>query len=102
MRATSTDFKSWTKDVLWQLNGTDYGYSAEDFRDPQVFKTDDGLYRMVIATKPKNGGDPVYAEFTSTDMKNWDHAGSFPMIWDRMLECPDIFKMGDYWYLVYS
>ena len=24
------------------------------------------------------------------------------MIWDRMLECPDIFKMGDYWYLVYS
>ena len=57
---------------------------------------------MVIATKPKNGGDPVYAEFTSTDMKNWDHAGRFPMIWDRMLECPDIFKMGDYWYLVYS
>jgi beta-fructofuranosidase len=24
------------------------------------------------------------------------------MIWDRMLECPDIFKMGNYWYLVYS
>jgi beta-fructofuranosidase len=24
------------------------------------------------------------------------------MIWDRMLECPDIFKMGDYWYIVFS
>jgi beta-fructofuranosidase len=24
------------------------------------------------------------------------------MIWDRMLECPDIFKMGNYWYLIYS
>jgi beta-fructofuranosidase len=24
------------------------------------------------------------------------------MIWDRMCECPDIFKMGNYWYFVYS
>lgn len=24
------------------------------------------------------------------------------MHWDRFYECPDIFKMGDWWYLVYS
>lgn len=24
------------------------------------------------------------------------------MMWDRFYECPDIFKMGDWWYLVYS
>ena len=102
MRATSPDFKTWTKDDLWQLNGPDFGYSSVDFRDPQVFVAEDGLYHMVIATKPSYGGDPVYAEFTSSDMKTWQHAGRFPMIWDRMLECPDIFKMGNYWYLVYS
>ena len=102
MRATSTDFKTWTKDDLWQINGPDYGYSGEDFRDPQVFKAEDNLYHMVIVTKPATGGDPVFAEFTSADMKSWEHAGRFPMIWDRVLECPDIFKMGDYWYLVYS
>jgi beta-fructofuranosidase len=28
--------------------------------------------------------------------------GRIRMIWDRMLECPDIFKMGNYWYMVYS
>ena len=102
MRATSTDFKTWTKDELWALNGPDYGYSANDFRDPQIFMADDGLYRMVISTYPKNGGDPQFAEFKSSDLKNWEHVGPFKMIWDRMLECPDIFKMGNYWYLVYS
>ena len=102
MRATSTDFKTWTKDELWALNGPDFGYSGNDFRDPQIFVADDGLYHMVIATYPIGGGDPCFAEFKSGDLKSWEHVGHFKMIWDRMLECPDIFKMGDYWYLVYS
>ena len=102
MRATSPDFKTWTKDELWTLNGPDFGYSGNDFRDPQVFVADDNLYHMVIATYPNGGGDPCFAEFKSTDLKNWEHVGRFKMIWDRMLECPDIFKMGDWWYLVYS
>ena len=102
LRATSDDFVTWEKDLAWSLKGTDYDYSANDFRDPQVFTTEDGIYHMVISTYPSWGGDPVFAEFTSTDMKNWQHVGRFKMIWDRMLECPDIFKMGDYWYLVYS
>ena len=96
MRATSPDFKTWTKDNVWALKGTDYGYDANDFRDPQIFVADDGLYHMVIASKLK------FAEFKSSDMKTWEHVGSFPMIWDRMCECPDIFKMGDWWYIVYS
>ena len=96
MRATSKDFKTWTKDDLWQLKGDDYGYSTKDFRDPQVFKVDDGSWRMVISSNLK------FAEFKSTDLKTWEHVGSFNMVWDRMCECPDVFKMGDYWYLVYS
>ena len=96
MRATSPDFKTWTKDNTWMLKGADYGFSAVDFRDPQVFKAEDGLWHMVIVSNLK------FAEFTSADLKTWEHAGQFPMIWDRMCECPDIFKMGDYWYLVYS
>lgn len=96
MRATSPDFKTWTRDHVWELKGDDYGFSSIDFRDPQIFKTDDGLYHMVIASKNK------FADFTSTDLKNWTPAGGFNMVWDRMCECPDIFKMGDYWYIVYS
>lgn len=102
LRATSSDFKTWTKDNLWELNGPQNGYSGQDFRDPQIFKADDGLYHMVIATYPQAGGDPKFAEYKSKDMRSWEHIGSIPMIWDRFLECPDIFKMGNYWYLVYS
>lgn len=102
MRATSTDFKTWTKDDLWTLNGPDFGYSGNDFRDPQIFVADDNLFHMVISTYPVNGGDPVFAEFKSSDLKSWEHVGRIRMIWDRMLECPDIFKMGNYWYMVYS
>lgn len=96
MRATSSDFKTWNRDNTWSLRGIDYGYSANDFRDPQVFKADDGLWHMVISSNLR------FAEFKSSDLRTWEHVGQFPMIWDRMLECPDIFKMGNYWYLVYS
>ncbi len=102
MRATSHDFKTWTRDNLWQLNGPEYGYNGFDFRDPQIFKGDDGKFHMVIATRPQAGGDGVFAEFVSADMKNWESAGDFPMLWNRFCECPDVFKMGDWWYLVYS
>ena len=97
MRATSPDFKTWTRDNLWQLHGSDYGYSGWDFRDPQIFVADDGLYHMVISTKPSYGGDPKFADFKSADMKNWEHVGQFNMVWERMCECPDVFKMGDWW-----
>ena len=103
MRATSPDFKTWTRDNLWQLHGPDYGYNGTDFRDPQIFKADDGLYRMIIATKPEAGGNNGwFAEFKSEDLKNWENVGHFNMVWDRFCECPDIFKMGNWWYLVYS
>lgn len=98
MRATSPDFKTWTRDNSWTLRGKDYGFSSVDFRDPQIFE-DGGVYNMVITTRR---GDPKFAHFTSTDMKDWTFAGEFNAVWDRMCECPDIFKMGDYWYCIYS
>lgn len=97
MRATSPDFKTWTKDLAFTIKGADYGYSTVDFRDPQIFKDDNGKWRMIIASKLK------FAEFSSDNLKDWKHEGEFStMIWDRMLECPDVFKMGDWWYMVYS
>lgn len=98
LRATSPDYKQWTKDLEWAINGADYGYSVSDFRDPQIFRDDDGLYHMVIASC----GSLQLADFTSSNLKDWTHAGLFSnMLWDRVFECPDIFKMGNYWYLTY-
>ncbi|MBQ9339967.1 MAG: DUF4975 domain-containing protein [Paludibacteraceae bacterium] len=101
MYATSPDFKTWTKNRLFRLRGINYAYSSSDFRDPCVWFGEDNLWHMVVSTK--TGGKGQLAEFTSSDLKTWEHKGVFmSMMWDRFYECPDIFKMGDWWYLVYS
>ena len=66
MVATSSDCRNWTKDKVFLLKGDDYGYSKSDFRDPFVFKGEDNLYHMVVATKQGTKG--VLAEFTSADL----------------------------------
>lgn len=101
MVATSSDFVTWTKDRNFYLKGDTNGYSKNDFRDPFVFEGEDGKFHMLVSTTKDGKG--VLAEYTSSDMKNWNHAGVFmPMHWDRFYECPDVFKMGDWWYLIYS
>ena len=75
MVATSPDFKTWTKDRTFFLKGDDYGYSKKDFRDPFVFKGDDGVYHMIVA-KTKSGKGSL-AEFVSPDLKQWTSAGVF-------------------------
>lgn len=99
--AVSSDFKTWTKSRTFLLRGRDYGYSSNDFRDPCIFRTDDGIYHMLVSTTANGKG--VLAEFTSANLTDWTHQGVFmTMMWDRFYECPDVFQMGDWWYLVYS
>ncbi len=99
--ATSPDFRTWTKNTAFVLRGNDYGYSSVDFRDPCVFRDEAGQYHLLVSTKQGNKG--VLAEFTSVDLRHWTHAGVFmSMMWDRFYECPDVFRMGEWWYLVYS
>lgn len=100
MLATSKDFVNWQKE-RWFLISPQGQYSVDDFRDPCVFKGDDELYHMVVSTKKDGKGS--LAEYVSSDLRNWESKGVFmTMMWDRFYECPDIFKMGDWWYLVYS
>ena len=100
MLATSKDFRSWEKNRELLISGGDR-YSSTDFRDPYVFKGDDNLFHMLVSTRENGKG--VIAEYTSTNLIDWTSAGVFmTMMWDRFYECPDLFKMGDWWYLVYS
>lgn len=100
MLATSKDFKTWTKSRTFMLTGGTE-YSNMNFRDPIVFRTDDGKFHMLVATH--RNGKGVLAEYLSDNLTDWTSAGVFmTMMWDRFYECPDVFKMGDWWYLVYS
>lgn len=98
--ATSSDFKTWTKDRSLIVSGGDK-YSNVDFRDPFVFRGDDNRFHMLVSTRLNGKG--VLAEYTSDNLRDWTDEGVFmTMMWDRFYECPDLFKMGDWWYLVYS
>ena len=102
MHATSTDREHWTKlpeDTFFSPEN----YSKDDFRDPEVFWVDDDqCYWLLIAARENTSGG-VVAKYTSTDLKNWEFEGPFyaPMA-QYMLECPELFKIGDTWYLTYS
>lgn len=101
LKASSTDGKSWKKDRSFRLQAP-AGYNQDEFRDPYVFYDDEAkLYRMVIAAI--KDGKSVLAQFTSADLTTWQEAEPFfHNKWGRFYECPDVFRMGNYCYLVYS
>ena len=102
LHATSRDAITWEKhfgEVLYAPEG----YSNNDFRDPQVLWSDyDDCYWLLVATREEaNGG--IVAKFTSDDLTHWTFKGPlYAPHKQYMLECPDLFKMGDHYYLFYS
>lgn len=101
MHATSKDREKWTK-IPEDTFFAPEGYSGDDFRDPEVFWVDeDQCYWMLIAAR--TGDEGVVARYTSKDLAHWDFKGPFyePHA-QYMLECPDLFKMGDKYYMTYS
>lgn len=102
MHAVSEDNQNWTKIPEDTFYAPD-GYSGDDFRDPFVFwNEDDGCYWLLIAARDDSLGG-IVARFTSTDLSKWTLAE--PLYAPKaqyMLECPDLFRMGDWYYLFYS
>ena len=102
MHAVSTDRTNWEKQPEDTFFSPD-NYSKDDFRDPEVFwMEEDQCYWLLIAARENTLGG-VVAKYTSPDLKNWTFEGPFfaPQA-QYMLECPDLFRMGDTWYLTYS
>ncbi|MDF2609505.1 MAG: glycoside hydrolase family protein [Lachnospiraceae bacterium] len=102
MHAVSTDNINWTK-IPEDTFLAPAGYEIHDFRDPFVFyNEEEERYWLLIAAR-KNDLGGVVAKFTSKDLKTWEVQE--PLYAPEsyfMLECPDLFKLGDYWYLVFS
>ncbi|GAB3878766.1 GH32 C-terminal domain-containing protein [Terrabacter terrigena] len=106
-RASSGDgMATWVRDQEWKLPAPQ-GHVPGDWRDPFVLRDPrDGRWRMLVAGRRDDAPERrsgVIAQLTSTDLDTWTHAEPF---WapERylMMECPDVFAWGDWWYLVYS
>ena len=82
-------------------------YEEFDWRDPYVFwNEDDGCYYMLLASRMAGRGalrGGCIALCKSYDLMNWTYEKPFydPKMYITM-ECPELFKMGNYWYLVFS
>jgi beta-fructofuranosidase len=102
MHATSTNREDWVKDEDVLFFAPE-GYSKDDFRDPEVFWVDeDQCYWLLIAANENTKGG-VVLKYTSQDLKNWELIGPiFAPMNLYMCECPDLFQIGDNWYLTYS
>ena len=102
MHAVSADAENWTK-VPEDTFFSPENYSKDDFRDPEVFwSEEDQCWWMLIAAREDTQGG-VVARYTSADLKNWTFEGPLYAPHEQyMLECPDLFKMGDKYYLTYS
>lgn len=106
LRAVSDDLRTWRKDPDFALAAPP-GYEPHDWRDPFVFWNEDaGEYHMLLAARRDVGPSRargVIALVASRDLRNWEVRQPFYAP-DRYYthECPDLFRIGDWWYLVYS
>lgn len=102
MHAVSDDNVNWIKIPEDTFYAADH-YSGDDFRDPFVFwNEEEQCYWLLIAAREENLGG-VVARYTSTDLSKWTLCEPlYAPGRQYMLECPDLFKMGDHYYLFYS
>lgn len=107
MHATGEgDLTSWTKHPEHTF-GAGEGYETADWRDPFVFFDEPGgMWRMLITARHTEGPERrrgVIAQYESSDLVAWERTAPF---WDPRRhvahECPEVFALGEWWYLVYS
>jgi len=108
MHATSDDLLHWKK----LPNDTFYApldhYEPNDWRDPFVFWNGDSHeYWMLLAARLKDGSPSrrrgCTALCVSIDLRSWEVKEPFysPNLYYTH-ECPDLFRMGNWWYLIFS
>lgn len=106
--AKSKDLLHWEKDPTFVMEAPEW-LEMHDYRDPYVYYDDvHREYRMLITGRlktdaPENSKGMTLL-LTSQDLYHWDlHREAFyaPQAYYAH-ECPDLFKMGDWWYLVFS
>lgn len=107
MHAVSDDLYTWRKVPQDTFYAPADRYEPHDWRDPFVFWDDEaGEFCMLLAARLKAGPSRrrgCTALCSSTDLARWHVCEP---LWTPALyythECPDVFRMGDWWYLVFS
>jgi len=107
MHAVSDDLFEWKKIPEDTFYSPPDRFEPHDWRDPFVFWNESaGEFWMLIAARLKEGPSRrrgCTCLCTSKDLKSWDVQEPFyaPDMYFTH-ECPDLFQIGDWWYLIFS
>ena len=107
MHAVSDDLYAWKKVPADTFFAPGERFEPHDWRDPFVFfNSEAGEYWMVMAARAKEGPSRrrgCTGLCTSRDLVHWEVRSPFyaPDLYFTH-ECPDVFRMGEWWYLVFS
>lgn len=107
MHAVSDDMVNWTKIPEHTFFSPKDKFEEDDWRDPFVFwNEEEKQYNMLLAARKKSGiprRRGITALCSSKDLIKWEVREPFyaPDLYFTH-ECPDLFKMGDWWYLIFS
>jgi beta-fructofuranosidase len=100
MHATSRDLITWTRhpEAVIRPDGVVYkSHQAANWRDPYVFYNEEEQQWWMVMCSDTQQGEGGVGLLTSQDLWDWKHES--PLKAD-MQECPDLFKIGDTWYLI--
>ena len=107
MHSVSSDLIHWVKVPEDTFYAPLERYEPHDWRDPFVFWNQEaGEWWMLLAARLKDGPSRrrgCTALCVSKDLRNWQVQE--PLYAPRLYythECPDMFKIGDWWYLLFS
>lgn len=103
MIAQSDDLITWHKSRE-KLISPQPGYDPDNWRDPFVLWDDEQKNYLMILGARKSGEKIITGStvaFRSNDLQDWEFEGDFwsPNLYN-MHEMPDLFRMGEYWYLL--
>jgi beta-fructofuranosidase len=107
MHAVSDDLHHWKKVPADTFFAPADRFEPHDWRDPFVFwNAEAQAYWMILAARLQAGPSRrrgCSGLCTSTDLVHWEVQAPFyaPGLYYTH-ECPDVFRMGDWWYLLFS
>lgn len=90
-----TDYVKYEANPVIATSQIPKGFSILDFRDPKIWKGNDGVYRVLIGGRDEQGLGALLL-YTSTDCYHWNFKKVFARNdgrFGKMWECPDFFML---------
>lgn len=98
------DYVKYEKNPVLDEKDIPEGCSKADFRDPKMWRNEDGTYSCIVANRPEDGSGQILL-YTSRNGFDWEFKSVLSANHNRfglMWECPDLFELDGKWVLLTS